>query len=616
MSFMFNPYPDKDRTPVNHPLISSKYATQVIGGIPNMAQCLLDAAFKKFSNDKRTTLVIGMDGYLSAEFKPFIDVFEELLCKEGIQLRDFEMSRLYKSSSVLESEFLEYLPEKREPDPVLLYGQLFHGQLSDLLDLASLKELVKKLSACRNRTSESKEVVVVYGCGSSVQPLRKYYDMIVYFDVTPKDPILNIKAGKVKNLGDDKVRPFKTIMRRCYYIDFEVLGRLRKDLLQNDEIDYYITSDLKLIPREAFNEICSQFVKCPFRCRPVHLEGVWGGYLVKTVRRLPAEMKNCAWSFELIPLEVSVLIQVGQHVIEMPFFTVVQKEGQLLMGKECVEKFGGFFPIRFNYDDSFHSSGNMSIQVHPGDKYAKKNFGEHGRQDESYYVVATGHGAKTYVGFKENADVREFLAAIRRAETEHVPVDYDAYVNSIESRPGMQFLLPAGTIHSSGRNQVVLEIGSLTVGSYTFKLYDYLRLDFDGKPRPIHSDHGEKVLEPSRRAGWIKENLVQSPRLVRNGEDWAEYIVGEHDLMYFSLRRLEFLRQIEDNTDGSFHVITLVDGEKVRVYAKDNPERFYEMNWLDIIVVPANIGKYVIKNLKDHPVCIHKTHLKKGFQDV
>ena len=189
-------------------------------------------------------------------------------------------------------------------------------------------------------------------------------------------------------------------------------------------------------------------------------------------------------------------------------------------------------------------------------------------------------------------------------------------MNSVESRPGMQFLLPAGTIHASGRNQMVLEIGSLTMGSYTFKLYDYLRLDLDGKPRPIHSFHGEKVLEPDRRAGWVKGNLVQAPRLVRNGEDWAEYIVGEHDLMYFSLRRLEFQRQIEDDTDGNFHVLTLVDGEKVCVCAKDDPTRCYEMNWLDIVVVPATIGEYVIKNLKDHPVCIHKTHLKKGFQHV
>ncbi len=66
-------------------------------------------------------------------------------------------------------------------------------------------------------------------------------------------------------------------------------------------------------------------------------------------------------------------------------------------------------------------------------------------------------------------------------------------------------MLPAGTIHSSGQNQLVLEIGSLTIGSYTFKLYDYVRKDLDGTPRPIHSVYGEEVLSKERNASWVKK---------------------------------------------------------------------------------------------------------------
>jgi mannose-6-phosphate isomerase class I len=176
-------------------------------------------------------------------------------------------------------------------------------------------------------------------------------------------------------------------------------------------------------------------------------------------------------------------------------------------------------------------------------------------------------------------------------------------------------MLPAGTIHSSGRDQLILEIGSLTVGSYTYKLYDYLRADLDGKPRPIHTWHGDRVLAKNRNASWVKENIVQDPRLVRKGETWAEYIVGEHDLLYFSLRRLEFENEIEDNTNGKFHVLSLVDGEKVMVQSLDNPELSYTQEYLDVVVVPANMGRYVIKNLGNQPVCIHKTMLKDGFVD-
>ena len=286
------------------------------------------------------------------------------------------------------------------------------------------------------------------------------------------------------------------------------------------------------------------------------------------------------------------------------------------MGQPCVDKFGGYFPIRFNYDDTYHSNGSMSIQVHSGHDYNVENFNELGRQDESYYVVATGHDAKTYVGFRDGANVEEFIEDIKLADTKYVPVDYEKYVHYEKSQPGLQVMLPAGTIHSSGRNQVVLEIGSLTVGSYTYKLYDYLRADFDGKPRPIHTWHGERTLARERNATWVRENIVQQPRLLRSGEGWAEYTVGQHDLLYFKLGRLEFEKSIEDDTNGKFHVLTLVDGERVRIRSIDHPERHFIQEFMDMVIVPANMGRYVIENLRTEPICIHKTVLKDGFENA
>lgn len=46
-------------------------------------------------------------------------------------------------------------------------------------------------------------------------------------------------------------------------------------------------------------------------------------------------------------------------------YTLVQSQGPKLMGKRSVDAFGYYFPVRFNYDDTYHSNGNMSIQCHP-----------------------------------------------------------------------------------------------------------------------------------------------------------------------------------------------------------------------------------------------------------
>lgn len=178
------------------------------------------------------------------------------------------------------------------------------------------------------------------------------------------------------------------------------------------------------------------------------------------------------------------------------------------------------------------------------------------------------------------------------------------------SRQGRQFLIPGGTIHSSGVNQVVLEIGSWTIGSYTFKMYDYLRTDLDGTRRPIHLRHGMNVIDKSRREDYVKEKLVPMPKLLRQDQNGMEYIIGEHEKIFFQLRCLEFYREITDNTDGKFHVLNLVEGQKVRIESIVDTDRSYEIGYLEMAVVPACIGPYRIVNLGAGPVKIHKTLVK------
>ena len=64
-----------------------------------------------------------------------------------------------------------------------------------------------------------------------------------------------------------------------------------------------------------------------------------------------------------------------------------------------------------------------------------------------------------------------------------------------------------------------------------------------------------------------------------------------------------------------FQVLTLVDGESVKIRSKNNPDIYYLQNFLDVIVVPAVMGEYIIENLGDQPVCIHKTMIKEEFYE-
>lgn len=620
MSFMYNPFPFDDPKPINRPKLSEKTINSVVaGGTPNVAKKFMADIAEKVKSEG---VIVGIDGYTTANWKQFVD----LLARECI-ISNFEFEAVDSMEAILKpgKEIDEMIDSRliwdTKIDPTLLYGKLYHGGYIGLFNEAKVADFQKAVPAKKT----AGKLVVVTGYGCMIPELRDMYDVKCWFDLTPMRSILRIRNGEYANIGKDRPGIINRTIRRCYYCDFECAVQLRKDLWKNNVPDYFFLDNtpgkLQMMPFSSFADICAQLVKYPFRTKPCYLEGVWGGSYIKKQRNLPKEMRNCAWVFDFIPMEVSLLIESGDEMLDINYCSFVHKEGVNLMGEKCANKFQGYFPIRFNWDDSYHSTGNMSVQCHSDGKFNIENYDEFGRQDESYYVVVTGHEAKTFIGFRDDADIPQFFKEIEDADTKQIPCDYMKYVSYEPSVPGLQVMLPAGTIHSSGRNQVILEIGSLTIGSYTYKMYDYLRLDFDGKQRPIHTYLGEQCVNQERRYSVIHDPnspdyIVQQPRLDAKGEGWEEYILGENPQMYISLRRLEFEKVCEQDTKNEkFHVLTLVDGDKVRIRSVKHPERYFDLDFMEIACVPADMGKYVVENLGNEPVRIHKTTLREGFEN-
>ena len=617
---MYNPYPFHDTKAVNRPELNKNTVESIVaGGTPAVAKKFVTGLAVKAA---REGVIVAFDGYTTANW----DIFVGLMSREcdllglGFEAVDCNAVTL-KSGKEIDAVIDSLLIWDTKIDPTLLYGKVYHGGYEGLVDADKAEVFIKELPA---RKAPGK-IVAVYGYGSLMKAFRSLYDIKVWFDLTPQNSMLRIRAGEYANLGKKHSGIINRTIRRCYYCDFENAVQLRKELFTKGELDWYVLdndrANLQMMPFETFADICAQLVKYPFRAKPCYLEGVWGGTYMKKLRKLPEKMRNAAWVFDLIPMEVSVQVEAGAELLDINYCSFVHKEGLNLMGADCVKKYKGYFPIRFNWDDSYHSTGNMSIQCHSGGKFNVENYNEFGRQDESYYVVITGHEAKTFIGFRDDADIPRFFKEIEAADTQHAPCDYMKYVSYEESIPGLQVMLPAGTIHSSGRNQVILEIGSLTIGSYTYKMYDYLRLDFDGKQRPIHTHLGELNVRQDRRYSVIHdpespEYIVQKPRLDCEGEGWKEYILGENPQMYISLRRLEFEKTCEQDTKGEkFHVLTLVDGEHIRIRSVEHPERYFDLDFMEIACVPADMGKYVIENLGKEPIRVHKTCLRDGYQN-
>jgi mannose-6-phosphate isomerase class I len=163
------------------------------------------------------------------------------------------------------------------------------------------------------------------------------------------------------------------------------------------------------------------------------------------------------------------------------------------------------------------------------------------------------------------------------------------------------FLIPAGTPHGSGEGNVVLEI-SATPYLYSLRFYDWLRADREGRQRPVHVGHAFENLDPDRSGDAVARDLVQQPRTLRSGDGWREELIGRLPEMFFEVRRFELDAQAaaDDATDGTFHVLNVVEGDGVEVVTSSGHR--YVLAYAETLTVPASIGAYRVRALGAGPV--------------
>ena len=471
-------------------------------------------------------------------------------------------------------------------DPV--FGRLSALTIADFLDS-------QKVDLARAAIlQQDSGLVIVAGAGAAF--IAEDRDLLVYADMARWEIQQRQRRGQIGNLGADNCNERPSLKyKRSFFVDWRVADRIKQELFSS--IDYLLDTNSpqtpKMIPGDLLHRGLMLAARRPFRVVPFFDPGPWGGHWMERTFALPADVPNYAWCFDCVPEENSLLLAFGELKVEIPAINLIFAHPRELLGQDIYRRFGAEFPIRFDFLDTIEG-GNLSLQVHPLTEYIRQAFGQSYTQDESYYILDAERDASVYLGLKEEIDAEAMQHDLAAAQAGDAAFDAERYVNRFPARRHDHFLIPAGTVHCSGRGSMVLEI-SATPYIFTFKLWDWGRLGLDGRPRPIHLKHGIANIQWDRTTDWVKRSLINRVEPVAEGDGWREERTGLHELQFIETRRHWFTGSVPHDTGNTVNVLNLIEGEQIVVESPDGAFEPFTVHYAETFIVPAQVGLYTIR---------------------
>lgn len=234
----------------------------------------------------------------------------------------------------------------------------------------------------------------------------------------------------------------------------------------------------------------------------------------------------------------------------------------------------GELPVLVKFIDA---KKDLSVQVHPDDAYAREHEGDNGKT-EMWYIVDADEGAHLIYGFQHKVTEEILRKAVETGTL-------DKHLQKVEVHKGDTYFVPAGTVHGIGKGILVAEIQESS--NVTYRVYDYDRVDKNGKKRELHFDKAIQVMDMN-----VEPDVSQKPRIVKYYSGCSRELLCR--CKYFETERIQVTKGFAFSVmDTSFQVLMCLNGygEVQTMDAEQKPMRFSKG---ETLFLPAGLGRCLV----------------------
>ncbi|WP_339840761.1 type I phosphomannose isomerase catalytic subunit [uncultured Maribacter sp.] len=279
----------------------------------------------------------------------------------------------------------------------------------------------------------------------------------------------------------------------------------------------------------------------PLKFRPILKERLWGGTKLKDVLGKPIESEITGESWELSTVKGDISVIANGSLEGKSLQSLIESNGDELLGESVVERFGKEFPILIKFIDA---KQDLSIQLHPNDELAKERHNSFGKT-EMWYIMDADPKAELIVGFNKDVTKEEYAESI----------DNDTLLDLLnyeQVKEGDTFFINTGKIHAIGAGVMLAEIQQTS--DVTYRVFDFNRKDKEGNLRELHTELALDAVDYEKKDDF-KVTYNQDTNKVNEMVDCP----------YFKTNFIQLTENIELDTTkrDSFTIYMCVGGETI-----------------------------------------------------